>query len=44
MNSPSDSQAAKLITTMMNYKNINLRNAIKKTTKLLLPIYQYIEQ
>lgn len=44
MNSPSDYQAAKLITTMMNYKNINLRNAMKKNTKLLLPIYQYIEQ
>lgn len=26
MNSPSESQVAKLITTMMTYKNINLRN------------------
>ena len=44
VNSPSDSQAAKLITTMLNYKNINLRNAMKKKKKLLLPVYQYIEQ
>jgi len=36
MNSPSDYQAAKLITTMMNYKNINLRNAMKKKHKTVV--------
>lgn len=47
MNSPSESQVAKLITTMMTYKNINLRNRNAvggKKKLLLLPVYQYIEQ
>lgn len=45
MNSSSESQVAKLITTMMTYKNINLRNRnAVGGGKLLLPVYQYIEQ